>query len=140
MLFFPNITKFYVSLLAALTIFALVLKRDWLIRQANSIIGFASAVSAFIILFFIAISWNEVIAGWVEDSVWYFPHVTKIYVCLALSTSVIYRGIYFPLKNGITLTELFPLWWIQVGMLGLILDIAKIPGYLLGALLKIFSR
>jgi hypothetical protein len=139
-LYFPNITKLYVSLLAVLAIFSLVAKRDWLIRNTNSIFGFATVVSAFILCFFIATSWNDKIAGWVEDSVWYFPHVTKVYISLALSGSIIYRGIYFPLKNGITLAELLPFWWLKVGMLGLILDIAKAPGYVLGAILKIFSK
>ena len=140
MLYFPNITKFYVSALSVLTIFALVAKRDWLIRNTNSILGFAIAISALIVSFLIVFSWNEVVAGWVEDSVWYFPHITKIYLSLAFSCSLIYRGIYFPLKNGITLAELFPFWWLKVGMLGLILDIAKAPGYVLGAILKIFSK
>jgi glycosyltransferase involved in cell wall biosynthesis len=140
MLYFPNITKFYVSALSVLTIFALVAKRDWLIRNTNSILGFAIAISALIVSFFIVFSWNEVVAGWVEDSVWYFPHITKIYLSLAFSCSLIYRGIYFPLKNGITLAELLPFWWLKVGMLGLILDIAKAPGYVLGAILKIFSK
>ena len=140
MLYFPNITKFYVSALSVLTIFALVAKRDWLIRNTNSILGFAIAISALIVSFLIVFSWNEVVAGWVEDSVWYFPHITKIYLSLAFSCSLIYRGIYFPLKNGITLAELFPFWWLKVGMLGFILDIAKAPGYVLGAILKIFSK
>ena len=139
-LYFPNITKLYISALSVLTIFALVAKRDWLIRNTNSILGFAIAISALIVSFFIVFSWNEVVAGWVEDSVWYFPHITKIYLSLAFSCSLIYRGIYFPLKNGITLAELFPFWWLKVGMLGFILDIAKAPGYVLGALLKIFSK
>ena len=102
--------------------------------------GIAALISAFIVFLFIATTWNDKIAGWVEDSVWYFPHVTKVYISLALSGSIIYRGIYFPLKNGITLTELLPFWWIKVGLLGLMLDVAKAPGYVLGALLKLFSK
>ena len=140
MLYFPNITKLYISLLAALAVFSLVVKRDWLIRNTNSIFGIAALISAFIVFLFIATTWNHKIAGWVEDSVWYFPHVTKVYISLALSGSIIYRGIYFPLKNGITLTELLPFWWIKVGLLGLMLDVAKAPGYVLGALLKLFSK
>ena len=52
-LYFPNITKLYVSALSVLTIFALVAKRDWLIRNTNSILGFAIATSALIVSFFI---------------------------------------------------------------------------------------
>ena len=92
------------------------------------------------VCFFIAFYWNEVIAGWVEDSVWYIPHVTKIYVCTCLAGSIIYRGIYFPLKNGFNYSELFPFWWIKVGFLGLLLDLVKAPGYILGAIFKLFSK
>ena len=117
-----------------------MLKKDLVSRYANSIVGFSIVISTFITFFLIAFSWNEVIANWIEDSVWYFPHITKIYVALALLSSIAYRGIYFPLKNGFTISDLLPFWWLKVGLLGLILDIAKAPGYVLGALLNLLAR
>ena len=36
-----------------------------------------------LILIFLTIAvvnWNAVIAGWVEDAVFYVPHITKIYI------------------------------------------------------------
>ena len=90
-------------------------------------------------LFISAFYWNGVIAGWVEDSVWYFPHITKIFISLSLTCSIIYRGLYFPLNNGISLSTLLPFDWIKAGLLGLSLDIVKAPGYILGALIRLFS-
>jgi len=140
MFYFPNITKLYISSLAIFALLIIVLKKDLVSRYANSIVGFSIVISTFITFFLIAFSWNEVIANWIEDSVWYFPHITKIYVALALLSSIAYRGIYFPLKNGFTISDLLPFWWLKVGLLGLILDIAKAPGYVLGALLNLLAR
>ena len=95
-------------------------------------------IVAFLSLFTSAFYWNEVIAGWVEDSVWYVPHITKIFIGLSLACSIFYRGLYFPLNNGISLSALFPFSWIKAGILGLMLDIVKAPGFILGALLKLF--
>ena len=138
--YFPNITKLYISSLAVFALLIIFLKRNWVSRYANSIVGFSIVVSAMITFFLIAVSWNKVIAGWVEDSVWYFPHITKIYVFLALFSSIAYRGIYFPLKNGFAISDLLPFWWLKVGLLGLMLDIVKAPGYILGALLNLLSK
>jgi glycosyltransferase involved in cell wall biosynthesis len=138
--YFPNITKLYISSLAVFALLIIFLKRNWVSRYANSIVGFSIVVSAMITFFLIAVSWNKVIAGWVEDSVWYFPHITKIYVFLALFSSIAYRGIYFPLKNGFAISDLLPFWWLRVGLLGLMLDIVKAPGYILGALLNLLSK
>jgi hypothetical protein len=82
--------------------------------------------------------WNALIANWVEDSIWYIPHITKIFVIGLFSASFLYRGIFFPIKNNIELSYLFPWRWVLVGLLGIILDIIKAPGYVLGALLATF--
>ena len=140
LLYVPNITKIYISLLAVSVALIFLLKRDLIIRYTNSILSFSAGILVIGVCFFIAFYWNEVIAGWVEDSVWYIPHVTKIYVCTCLAGSIIYRGIYFPLKNGFNYSELFPFWWIKVGFLGLLLDLVKAPGYILGAIFKLFSK
>ena len=52
----------------------------------------------------------------------------------------VYRGIYFPIKNNISLSFLFPMNWLLVGCVGLILDIVKAPGYLLGTIFSPFLK
>jgi len=44
------------------------------------------------------------------------------------------------MKNKIQLTYLFPFNWVLVGALGIVLDIVKAPGYLLGAIMASFVR
>ena len=71
---------------------------------------------------------------------WYIPHITKIFLAIIFAASFLYRGIYFPLKNKIKTSYLFPLNWILVGLLGILLDLVKAPGYILGAVLASFVR
>jgi len=79
--------------------------------------------------------WNAVIAGWMEDAVLYVPHITKIYVGVVIFVSMLHRGVFLPLKRKIEPDFIFPVRWVQVGMLGLSLDLVKAPGYVIGALL-----
>jgi hypothetical protein len=75
-------------------------------------------------------------AGWVEESVWYVPNITKIFLLSILALSFCYRGLYFPLKNKIPHTYLFPVNWLYVAFVGLYLDVVKSPGYILGSIFK----
>ena len=85
-------------------------------------------------------SWNRNIAFWFVESSLYVPHITKIYISLLFAASILYRGLYFPKKNGISLAYLLPLRWIMVGCIGLILDIAKTPGYIIGSFMPLFLK
>ena len=93
---------------------------------------------AFILISYSVYNWNAAIANWVESAFLYIPHITKIYILSLLLLSITYRGIYMPLKRNVSKSYLFPVQWIAVGFLGLLLDIAKAPGFLLGAFVSIF--
>ena len=89
---------------------------------------------------FILLRWNAVIANWVEDSIWYFPHITKIYVSLIISFLIFYRGLFRPLWRSEPNNFIFPFNWIKIGFIGLLLDIVKAPGYIFGSIVKPFIR
>ena len=135
----PNITKFYVSFLILLSLVTIIFRRDLLKEYAGSVLSFTFFILVLCLMLYGAFNWNAAVAGWVEDSVWYVPNITKIYVIFILTCSLLYRGVYFPLTHGIKKTDLFPFWWLKVGLLGVLLDIAKAPGYILGALIQLFS-
>ncbi|MDB9790391.1 glycosyltransferase family 2 protein [Gammaproteobacteria bacterium] len=140
-LFIPHITKvFFISILL-ISASSFIVNRAVLRRftsDSPSINFFKIAI--FIMTSYSIYNWNAVVAQWVEDSIWYFPHITKIYIFSIILASFAYRGIYFPLKNKIELSYLFPLNWILVGALGIALDIVKAPGYLLGGMMASFVR
>jgi len=74
----------------------------------------------------------------------YSPYNKNIYNINILVSSLIIRGIIIPITRNIKLSYLFPFNWLIVGMLGVLLDLSKAPGYFLGSLslpfLKIFNK
>ena len=68
---------------------------------------------------------------------------TLTYLSLILYPVVIplavLRGIFFPLKHGLVLKDIFPFQWIRIGLVGSILDLIKAPGYIIGAIWKILK-
>lgn len=139
--FIPHITKvFFISVLLIFLI-TFVTNRGVLRRSSDH----SGLANAFKLIFFIVVTycvyrWNDVVANWVEDSIWYVPHITKIFILSSLFASFLYRGIYFPITNNINLNYLFPFRWVLVGLLGILLDLVKAPGYLLGGILASFIR
>jgi len=134
-LYLPYITRIYaISLVIILMAYFIINRAIFRGLQSNFILNAAKTI-IFIFLFLAIFRWNEVLANWVEESVWYVPNITKIYVTLIFLASILYRGLYFPYRNGVLIEDLFPLRWLQVGFLGLLLDLAKAPGYLLGSIM-----
>jgi len=139
--FIPHITKvFFISLLLIFLITFLV--NRVVLRRSHERSWLANG---FKLIFFVVVTcciykWNDVAANWVEESIWYVPHITKIFILSSLFASFVYRGVYFPIKNKINLNYLFPFRWVLVGVLGIALDIIKAPGYLLGGMIAPFVR
>ena len=131
--YIPNITKVYLFLLAFM-LFALV----FFTEKARQTLIMPSRVAVIVIVTLVVINWNGVFAGWEEDGLLYMPHITKFYILFLSILSVLYRGIYFPLTHGIEKSYLFPLRWLYIGFFGLLLDIVKAPGYIIGAFIHLF--
>ena len=137
-LFIPHITKIF---LIALVVLFLVYQLVHYLFFRNIFRTLFSRTLWLMLLVFITIvvyRWNAVIAGWVEDAVLYVPHITKMYVGSVILFSILYRGILLPLKREVEPGFLFPIRWIQVGLLGLTLDLIKAPGYVLGSVIGTF--
>ncbi len=138
-MFIPHITKvFFICVLLIITITFLINRTVFRTLSNSSFLANLSKLSIFMIITFCIYNWNAVVAKWVEDSIWYIPHITKIFLLSIIGASFVYRGIYFPIKNKIKLNYLFPFNWILVGFLGIALDIVKAPGYILGAIFATF--
>ena len=135
--YIPNITKSYFYFLSLFSAGILILyqqfsepaKRAWL-----KII----MTAMFLLSSYLVLKWNAAMANWVEESIYYFPHITKIYLASLLLLGILYRGLYCPLTRGIHTSYLFPIRWLLVGIVGFIIDIAKMPGYFIGAILGLY--
>jgi len=139
--FIPNITKIYLVSFCAILIVALIVNRGILrTMRKHAFIFNILRLMVFVISIICIFRWNAVIAGWVEESIWFIPHITKIYISLIFLVAFSYRGLYLPITHDIKSTFLFPFNFIIIGVLGIFNDLVKAPGYLLGAILSSFIR
>jgi len=136
-LYIPNITKIYTLLVLAISLGIFLIDKNFIKDTLGSFFAISYKLLIIITFLVVAFYWNGRIANWAENSILYIPHITKIYLISIFGVSFFYRGLYFPLSHGILIKDLLPFWWLKVGMIGVILDIAKAPGYILGALMKL---
>ena len=79
-------------------------------------------------------NWNRSMAEWLENAAFFIPHITQIYIVLLLVSGFIYRGLIKPTMNGVPRKELLPYKWFIIGIVGLSMDVVKIPGTIIGAI------
>ena len=139
-LFIPHVTKIYIIALVFLFLIYQLVHYLFFRSMSQKLFLRTLQLIAIIFITLAVFNWNAVIAGWVEDAVLYVPHITKIYVCILMLTSIFCRGILFPLKREVEPSFLFPFRWIQIGLLGLSLDLIKAPGYVVGAVIGMIRR
>ncbi|MEE9168064.1 MAG: glycosyltransferase family A protein [Candidatus Neomarinimicrobiota bacterium] len=133
-LYLPHITKLYLLSILLLFLLYRLIRFFYSFGNLDKTLTITMKFIIFVLFSGLIYRWNEIFAGWVEDAVWYVPHITKIYVGTLVSLSIFYRGILLPLKRAVSPSFLFPVKWVQVGILGLSLDLAKAPGYVYGAI------
>jgi len=139
-LFIPDITKKY--FLSLLILFIVVLVNSMLFNKnlKDSLVYKTLKLIVFIFIFYSVFRWNAEIAHWAEDAALYIPHITKIFILLIFSISIILRGIVKPITKKEGWRYLFPFKWLKVGLLGLIMDLSKMPGFIFGSIAGRFRR
>jgi glycosyltransferase involved in cell wall biosynthesis len=131
--YISNVTKiFFLTLISILLIWRFIY---FLVPRElpNNIFVLSIKLAVLGIVTISVYNWNASMAFWVEDAVLYIPHITKIYIGILLGSVVLYRGLIKPMKNKTSARELLPYKWFFVGILGLSMDIVKIPGTILGS-------
>ena len=138
--YIPHITKVWLISITLILLISIFYNRVVLSKTGKKLLRNIHKITIFVLTSFIVYNWNGYLANWVESSVWYIPHITKIYILTICLSSFLYRGIFYPIKNNISLSFLFPINWILAGAVGLFLDIIKAPGYLLGTIFAPFIK
>ena len=139
-LFIPHVTKIYLIALVFLFLAYQLVHYLFFRNVSQTLFSRTLQLIALIFITIAVFNWNAVIAGWMEDAVLYVPHITKMYVGGVILVSMLHRGFFLPLKRKVELGFLFPFRWIQIGMLGLSLDLIKAPGYVVGAIIWMVKR
>jgi len=140
----PDITKKY---FLSLIILLLILQSWSYLFRKNPNTNLSYKILKFIIYFYsfyAVFNWNAEIANWAEDAVLYIPHITKIFITTVIFFSIMYRGLLKPIHSGENLKYLLPFNWLFIGLIGLIMDFSKAPGFIFGALwgrvIKIYKK
>ena len=132
--YIPNVTKiFFLILISLMLIWRLVYFLSPR-RLPDNLFTSTVKLSILGIVTFSVYRWNASMALWVEDAILYIPHITKIYLGLLLGSVFIYRGLVKPMMNNTIRKELLPMNWVFIGVVGLLMDIAKIPGTIYGGI------
>ena len=112
-------------------------KSDFDIRNnQKKIYGLFLSISVFFLIW----NWNALFANWDENSFYFIPNITKIFLAFIFVAYILIRGIIRPLQVKVELSFLLPWNWLQVSFVGFCLDIAKAPGLTWGAILLIKRR
>ena len=135
-IFIPNISKITL-MFAALVMIIYYLKINLTLRMIISILMIPLIVLLGLLWFFDP-----------EFIKILFFHLGEInialtYLIFLCAGSFIFRSFISPLRLGADFNDIFPLKWIMLGFVGLINDLFKTPGYLLGGffyLLKLLKR
>ena len=73
----------------------------------------------------IAFNWNWILASWDEESIFFIPYITKISILIILIIYIFMRGIFLPKKKGVNLSFIFPINFIFIFLLSVLLDLTK---------------
>jgi len=131
--FIPHVTKIVFLIVTSLLliwrlVFALIPK-----KLPDNIFVLTAKLSILGMITLAVYNWNRSMAVWLENAAFSIPHITQIYIGILLVLGFIYRGLFKPVINRMPYSTLLPYKWIIVGIVGLSMDIAKIPGTVIGS-------
>jgi len=139
-LYIPHITKIYLASLVVLYVVFKGLLRPWnrkvKLRLFEKVYFFVIVVLTTGLVY----KWNYIFAHFNVNSIFYIPHITKIYVSSLFLLSIVFRGIVRPLRRKVECSFIFPFKWILIGLLGVTLDIVKAPGFIWGGMLGVMGK
>jgi len=72
-----------------------------------------------------AFNWNGFFAAWDLDSPLYISNVTKLSASLPIIGYLVFRGLYLPKRRGVPFAALFPIRFVLIGFVCLVLDLVK---------------
>ena len=132
-LFIPNVTKIVFLIV---TFLLLIWRLIYFLsprKLPDNIFVLTAKLSILGMITLAVYNWNRSIVVWLENAAFLVPHITQIYVGFLLGLGFIYRGLIKPVMNRTPRKELLPYQWVVVGIVGLLMDIVKIPGTIIGS-------
>ncbi len=132
-LFIPNVTKIVFLIV---TFLLLIWRLIYFLsprKLPDNIFVLTAKLSILGMITLAVYNWNTSVVMWLENAAFLVPHITQIYIGFLLGLGFIYRGLIKPAINRTPRKELLPYKWFFTGILGLLMDLVKIPGTIIGA-------
>ncbi len=139
-LFIHHITKIYLVSLVVLYVVFKGFLRPWNRKIKLGVFEKVYLLVIVVLTTGLIYKWNLIFARLNMDSVFYIPHITKIYVASLFLLSIVFRGIIRPLRRKVECSFIFPVNWILIGLIGVTLDIVKAPGFIWGGILAFMGK
>jgi len=139
-LYIPHITKLYLASLIVLYVVFKGFLRPWNLKIKLGVFEKVYLLVIAILTTGLIYKWNMIFARFNIESVFYIPHITKIYVTSLFLLSIVFRGIIRPLRRNVECSFIFPFKWVLIGLIGVTLDIVKAPGFIWGGMLAFLGK
>jgi len=93
----------------------------------------AYSFAMFLLIIYFFLNWNYIFTDdqW-DKSPYFIPHVNKIIWSIFLIIYLFFRGFFLPLKKGVSQNFLMPFNWFLISLIGLMIDLSKFPGRIIG--------
>lgn len=82
-----------------------------------------------LIAILLAYNWNRVIASWDMSNIFYVPNITTGIMLLLSFCYIVIRGIALPYKKGVSLSFIFPVNFIIITIMSVMVDITKATAF-----------
>ena len=140
-LYVPNITKLYILSLCFILIIFLFFKNIFIKSNflRESIILKIIFFILFIFFSIFVFKWNSEYSLRYYNVIFKIPHITKFYLFLVILLSIVFRGLYIPIKNKVSVSEIKYFQWFKIGLVGFFIDIVKSPAFIFGAFFSILK-
>ena len=94
----------------------------------------------FYIISFVAVltayNWNRVVASYQEESIYFIPYITRASVLVFLVIYIVLRGIVIPRKKGVNFRFIFPINFILISFVSLLIDLTKVLAFSFSRFIK----
>ena len=94
---------------------------------SQRILYFSFSITFFLL---IAFSWNDKVANWDQNSLFYVPHISKISVFFIILIYLIYRMIILPNRKNVKLTNFNLVKFAKFFFISIILDFIKLFAFI----------
>jgi glycosyltransferase involved in cell wall biosynthesis len=94
----------------------------------------------FYIISFVAVltayNWNRVVASYQEESIYFIPYITRASVLAFVVIYIVLRGIVIPRKKGVNFRFIFPINFILISFVSLLIDLTKVLAFSFSRFIK----